>query len=75
MNLEQQDSVTHLVPAFTRLSKLESMMIDDDLAGRDKLVTSEEEVVKDREVLRQLPRRLFLDGLSSFVRHDDDSDS
>jgi hypothetical protein len=37
MNLEQQDSVTHLVPAFTRLSKLESMMIDDDLAGRDKM--------------------------------------
>jgi hypothetical protein len=42
MNLGQQDSVTHLVPAFTRLSKLESMMIDDDLVGRDKLVTSED---------------------------------
>jgi hypothetical protein len=32
MNLGQQDSVTHLVPAFIRLSNLESMLIDDDLA-------------------------------------------
>ena len=36
MNLGQQDSVTHLVPAFIRLSKFESMLIDDDLGGRDK---------------------------------------
>ena len=36
-HLPTQNLVTHLVPAFI-ISKLESMMIDDDLAGRDKFL-------------------------------------
>ena len=34
-NLGRQDLVAHLVPAFIELSKLESMLIDDDLAGHE----------------------------------------